>query len=175
MPLHVVLVFHILRCVETPFLIGAGNLDHLEGEIGHQKTNGSTPHSLATRSLVNLTMEFCGLMTVLWALAAPALRTEQVLETGFQSQRTETADTLLQGKTVKPLPIAEGREAERVKCNLCRTTFIIIWWPEFSQSDLDVWSGNYLFLFACFLLGYNEQELFYGDTLRINGKERNIY
>lgn len=153
--------------METPFLIGAGNLDHLEGEIGHQKTNGSTPHDLPTRNLVNLTMEFCGLMTVLWALAAPALRTEQVLETGFQSQRTGMADILLQGKTVEPLPIADGREAERVKFNFCRTTFVIIWWPKFSQSDLGVQSGNYLFLFAYFLLGYNEQELFSGNTLRI--------
>ena len=28
------------------------------------------------------------------------------------------------------------------------------------------------FLFSCYILGYNEQELFYGNTLRINGKER---
>lgn len=75
MLLRVALVFRILRCVETPFRIGAGNLDHLEGEIGHQKTNGRTLHDLPTRNPVNLTMEFCGLMTVIWALAAPALRT----------------------------------------------------------------------------------------------------
>lgn len=34
---HVVLVSHNLRYVETPLLIGAGNLDHLESEIGSQK------------------------------------------------------------------------------------------------------------------------------------------
>lgn len=33
--------------------------------------------------------------------------------------------------------------------------------PEFSESDLGVQSGNYLLLFACFVLGYNEQELFW--------------
>lgn len=44
----------------------------------------------------------------LWTLAAPALRIEQLLETGFQSQRTGTANILLWGKTVEPLPIAEG-------------------------------------------------------------------
>lgn len=97
MPLHVVLVFHILRCVETPFL-GAGNLDHLEGEIGHQKTNGSTPRNLPARNPGSLTVGLCGLTTVIWALAAPALRTEQVLETGFQSQRMGTAGALLRGK-----------------------------------------------------------------------------
>lgn len=172
MPLHVVLVFHILRCVETPFL-GAGNLDHLEGEIGHQKNNGSTPRDLPTRNPGSLTVGFCGLTTVIWALAAPALRIGS--RDRFPVPKNGTAGTLLRGKTGEPLPVAEGREAERVKFNFCKTAFIIIWWPEFSESDPGVQSGNYLFLFACFLLGYNEQELFYGNTLRINGKERNIY
>lgn len=88
---YVVLVSHGLRYVGTPLLIGAGNFDHFQNEVGSQKTKYDPP----TRNSVNLCMGFSGLMTIFGHILHLHLEQNRFLETGFQSQRIGTTNTLL--------------------------------------------------------------------------------
>lgn len=94
----------------SPFLIGAGNLDHLEGEIGHQKPMAGLS-MIFQPEILNLTMEFCGLDDS--NLSSRCLHLEQVL--GLADLRTGTADALLQEERLSP-SLAGGRGRQEVNC-----------------------------------------------------------
>lgn len=112
---------------------------------------------------------------------------ERSLSLAFsQSQRTWTFSTLLQGKRVEPLPIAEGewslewtlllrRWRERVdkSFNFCK------WIPSSPSCGLNfqglLWVAVKRLSSFCSPVLYwsnNNQELLHGNTVRINGKDR---
>lgn len=70
MIVHVVLVFHDCRYVETPLLIGAGDLDYLESELDSKKPqqHDSTPPNL------ELVPGIPWVDDNLWILAASSIR-----------------------------------------------------------------------------------------------------
>lgn len=142
-----------------------------------------------TSNPVNLYMGLHGLITVFVLLLHLHLEQHRFLRLAFyQSQRTGTDNTLLQGKTVEPLSMAEEtwsleltlllrKEGEdgRLKFSFCKSI------PLSPSDGLNFWALIWVvsqeiitifFLFSCFILGNNKQEIFYRNTIRINRKDR---